>query len=1294
MPLSSRAALALTVVLVLMIPIVNEGNGVRRTLPSSTSPGAEAPGVPGEFVSDQWTPVEPGAGEGSARAGRPATVTFTNVSASAGLSGVSGNFLAWGDYDGDGDQDLLVQGSRLFRNNGPPDWDFTEVTQAAGLSGSFTSGTWGDYDNDGHLDFYAGGTASDRLYRSNGDGTFTDATAAAGSVRDTFPTTAAGWGDYDRDGDIDLYVANGENWNDGNPIYFPDIFYRNNGDGTFTNATVSANLSEGSHPYYGRGVAWGDFNNDGWLDIYVSNYRLSPNYLYVNNRDGTFTEMARQLDCAGVYDPTRYWDAQTGQYWGPQYGHTIGSAWADFDSDGDLDLWTTNLVHKYVGPYGSGQYDIRGYICDDSKMYRNRGAPWYNFTDIRTTCGIPTKPIGGSGVYQGDELFDGVAWGDFDSDGDLDLWIPQVYDLSYAYSFLYEQDGAGSGSCHWTDRAGELGMRVYNTYAGVWCDYDNDGDLDLLTSGKSPFVAEGQGTYALHLYRNSGNSNAWLKVDLTGRDCNRAAIGARVTVKSGDLTQIREVEGGMGPHGSQNSLVQHFGLHNRTSIDWVEVRWPCGRIERFTDVTPNQTLHITESALPVPIVSQASASPPATFEDSPVTFTASASVPGGSVARLEWDFTSDNLYDAATVEGGEVSHAYTTSGTYHARLRVWSDSGIGVEYGPIQVEVSNLPPSASAGADLDALMDEPVLLNGSGSTDTAGDLARGLLFNWSFGDGASAPWSASPLASHTYSAPGEYTVTLRVRDDDGAEASDRATVRVHNVAPSVEAMPGRVAYEDEEVIFTGAGGDTPSDAQHLVYRWDFGDGNGTSWSSSPRSTHAYTARGNYTARLIVRDPRAMTAEGIVNLTVLNPAPTCGIDPGSRELSAREDETLSFEGWGADSPSDLPHLQYMWDFGDGNSTEWSATTAASHAYAAEGCYTVTLRVRDDDGDVGGDATSVRVANLAPTAVVLNEESGAVEDELILFVGEGRDTPSDVPRLEYRWDFGDGTRSDWSTSPEASHSYPAAGSYEVTLTVRDDQGARHITPSFIVEVRNLPPVARASSPVRSVNEDEEVSFSAANSSDTPSDLSTLRYSWSFGDGEEAEGPEVSHAYAKSGAFTVELVVTDGDGATGEDSSIRIRVRNLPPTAAASADRTEAAVGERVRFFGSGSDTPSDAAKLRFVWYFGDGTRWEGREAEHSYSGEGAFKVRLEVFDPEGDVGSAELLVNVTAVRVEEPHGDGLPVAALVGGVGGGVALAALALALLWRVRRRGAPPDGGGAGAEAALPQEPPPGGGGG
>ena len=1203
-----------------------------------------------------------------APASRPASVAFTNVSVAAGLSGLNANFLAWGDYNRDGYQDILVQGSRLFRNNGPPSWNFTEVTSAAGLSGGFTSGTWADYDNDGWLDFYAAGNA-DRLYRNDGDGTFTDVTLAAGNVTDPSPSTAAGWGDSDRDGDMDLYVTGGETMQGNNFVGWHDTFWRNNGDGTFTNATASANLSEGNHPYYGRGVAWADFNNDGWQDIYVSNYRLSPNYLYVNDRDGTFTEMGRQLDCAGVYDPDRYHDNYTSQDWGPQWGHTIGSAWADFDNNGDLDLWTTNLVHKYVGLTGnpSMPYDIRGYVCDDSKMYRNLGAPSYNFSDIRKSCGIPIKPIGGSGVYQGDELFDGVAWGDMDNDGDLDIWIPQVYDLNYAYSYLYEQDGAGNGSCHWTDRASELGMRVFNTYAGVWCDYDNDGDLDLLTAGKAPFVSEGNGTYALHLYRNSGNSNRWLNLNVAGADCNRAAIGARVTVKSGNITQMREVEGGMGCHGSQNSMVQHFGFKDRTIADWVEVQWPCGRIERFANVSLNQTLNITESSLAVPVITSASASPTTTEEDALVAFSAQATVQGATIQRYEWDFTSDHIFEVSYNSGG-TSYKYAENGTYFARLRVWSSAGIGVMADPITITVRNVAPTAIAGEDGTADMDSQVVFDGSGSTDTPTDMSKGLWYNWSFGDGTFREWDKDPLANHSYTRPGVFNVTLSVRDDDGAVGTAGVKVTVSNMPPVIADMAQRTANEDEKVVFLPAVNDTLSDRQRLSFSWDFGDGNSTSFGPLSNASHIYTQKGNYTAVLQARDPAGSVSSASCNITVHNPAPQCSIAVEYIDRSAREDFTLGFDGTGTDNPSDIASLRYRWDFGDGNATEWSSSTSAMHAYARAGAFNVTFTVIDDDGDTGTFGATVRITDVLPTVEITTEEQTINEDDVLQLEGKGDDTPSDTGSLQYRWDFGDDRQSDWLSEPVANHSYPVSGRYKVTLTVRDDENATAVSERVEITVANLPPVARATASAKTVNEDATVHFTGQNSTDTPSDAGSLTYYWDFGDDADADGMNVSHVYKKAGSYSVRLRVTDTDGGFSDDASIRIIVRNVAPTVTLAANRTTAVAGESISFSATGNDTPSDLAALTCSWRFGDGGTGAGANATHVFATEGSYTVRVEVADNNGEKAEASVTVQVLPQKKAAPPPSGGPNMALVAGVAvAGVVMVVVVAAVLLRRRK---------------------------
>ncbi len=226
-------------------------------------------------------------------------VTFTNVTYQAGLQGVGGQFLAWGDYNNDGYQDLLVNGQRLFENNGPPDWDFAEVTSQAGITGG-SHGTWADWNNDGYLDFFTAG--SDKLYRNNGPPTwdFNDVTIQSGILKESH-STGSGWGDYDNDGDVDLFKIRGEDGSTGQ--YFPNSFWRNNGDGTFINVTVEAGVDEYSDPKYSRGVAWADYNDDGWLDVYISNYRQLPNYLYENNGDGTFTDVASEK---GVADGPPY----------------------------------------------------------------------------------------------------------------------------------------------------------------------------------------------------------------------------------------------------------------------------------------------------------------------------------------------------------------------------------------------------------------------------------------------------------------------------------------------------------------------------------------------------------------------------------------------------------------------------------------------------------------------------------------------------------------------------------------------------------------------------------------------------------------------------------------------------------------------------------------------------------------------------------------------------------------------------------------------------------------------------
>ena len=496
---------------------------------------------------------------------------------------------AWGDYDNDGDDDLLVSAARLYRNNG--DGSFTDVSEEAGIVGLSGSGVWADYDNDGHLDYYAfsRGTGSgdrDRLVHNNGDGTFSPVDDVYNVPWDYYPTEAAAWGDYDGDGWVDLYAANYELPGEDLGAGTPDKLWKNLGGGKFRDASVEAGVT---FPILqcGRGVNWGDFDNDGDLDLYVSNYRLDRNFLWRNDGDGTFTSAGYELGVSGE------------QVQGA-FGHSIGSVWGDFDNDGDLDLFVANLAHPRFIEFS-----------DKSMFYLNNGPPDYIFTDIREEAGI---------TYS-ETHSDPIFW-DYDNDGYLDLFITCVY--TEYLSYLYHNEGDLSFS----EQSYATGLHLLNGWGAAAADYDRDGDLDLATRS---------------FFRSRLNDveapKHWLQVRLHGNKTNSAGIGCRISVSTalegdgvdgrsvdgdedaeaeaesetdsesggeadaeadgegpGTMTQIREVEGGKGT-GVQSSLVQHFGLGGAAEALEVRVRWVDGAETVLHDVAADQLIDIYEEAV-------------------------------------------------------------------------------------------------------------------------------------------------------------------------------------------------------------------------------------------------------------------------------------------------------------------------------------------------------------------------------------------------------------------------------------------------------------------------------------------------------------------------------------------------------------------------------------------------------------------------------------------------------------------------------------------------------------------------
>jgi hypothetical protein len=1182
--------------------------------------------------------------------GADEAVTFTNVSQYAGLETFSGNYFAWGDYNNDDFQDLLVNGRRLLQNSGPPGYTFTDVTAASGLdqTSGVNVGIWGDYDNDGDLDVYlAGGgwttstpTRNDYLFRNEDDGTFTDVTAEAGNPVDDYPSTSAAWGDIDDDGYLDLYVANYES---GDYAGYPDTLWHNEGDGTFTDISSSAGIrSAGSEP--GRGVAFCDFDNDGDVDIHVSNYRIRPNFLWQNDGSGHFTNVAGQKGVTG--DQLFY------QGYGPYYGHTIGSSWADWNNDGLMDIWEANLVHKYVG---GG--DIRGYICDDSKFYRNNGAPNYDFTDVRPATGIPTKPVGGAGTFIGDELYDGIAWADFDNDGDLDVFMPQVYNLDYAYSYLYINRGDGT----FDDVGLSLGLRVWNTYGAAWADYDNDGDLDLVTGGKNPSY----GPSRIHLFQNSGNTNHWFRVEVEGTTSNAMGLGTRVTVTVGNTTMTRDFEGGTGSHAQMNDLAVEFGLGKATTADTVTVQFPSGNLLTFIDVPGNSTLSVKE-ADPGDVVSL-EASHTSTWEDQAITLsTTAAAATAGTYSGYYWDTDGDGVYETRT-STPKTNVTWTERGVYHPGLavaRTVDGTSFVVLADPVEVDVRNVLPSAVAGEDVQMGEDEVVTLNGSSSYDSPSDIAT-LEYRWEV-DGEDRGWSSDPTTNVSWPESGVHTAYLIVRDDDSSVHSDSVMITVVNRPPVVIDPGDQTVNEDQQVLIQATATDAASDMVGLRYRINYGDGNATGWMQTAMRTYVYRDAGVMTVRIEARDSDGAIGSVMINITVVNVLPTCLLELEVSELD--EDEEFSVFGEAVDTPSDLETLKWRFDFGDGNGTDWRyrPIQRTIHAYGDSGTFTVSLFVADDNGEVHNESGTVTVSNVAPSVTLTGPTTPVDEDEGVELFAVGTDTVSDAAGLEYQWDLGDGTVLEWSTRTQVDYEYSDAATYVVEVKVRDDDGTIGLA-QLPVKVENRPPVAEGAQSATSIMEGETVTFDAAGSRDTITDMEDLTIEWTRGS-ETIRGTLAEFQFDTEGSFTILLTVTDDDGAIAE-LFFTVTVKNQVPDGLPSVDRQEARVGQIFNFAALDiSDTHNDLDDLVVTWSFGDGTLDTGVTVVHRYDEPGEYAVTMTIRDDDGAKKEAMLYVTVT-----EEEG-------MLSGTGATFALVAVAAAIvisvitLLVVRRAEAEDDG--------------------
>jgi hypothetical protein len=477
----------------------------------------------------------------------------------------NGNGAGFFDYDRDGDLDaVVVNGSTfdrlksggdpltaLYRNEGGG--RFSDVTASSGMNRR----GWGsgvcvaDYDNDGFEDVYITAFGPDVLYRNTGSGAFT----ATSQASDELWSTGCAFGDYDRDGNVDLYVANYVAFDRAKvprrgaggckfmnidafcgPRPLPgarDVLYRNQGDGTFVDATAKAGTIEPGH--YGFGVLFSDLNDDGWPDIYVANDSL-PNLLFRNRGAGTFSEEGLLSGVAVSGDGRE----QAG----------MGVDAGDYDADGRLDLIVTHFAQDYT------------------TLYRNEGDGL--FRDVSFESGMAATlglPLGwGVGLLD----LDNNGWLDvFQSNGHIHPEIAKTGTSTYRQRNQVFRNTGGKRFQHVTDDAGTA-LRVEKSYRGAaFGDYDNDGDLDVLV-----IPIDDRPT----LLRNDTAGGHWITVRLVGSKSNRDGIGAKVTIEAGGRRQIAEVRSG-GSYVSHNDMRVHFGLGEARRVDRLAIRWPSGLVE-------------------------------------------------------------------------------------------------------------------------------------------------------------------------------------------------------------------------------------------------------------------------------------------------------------------------------------------------------------------------------------------------------------------------------------------------------------------------------------------------------------------------------------------------------------------------------------------------------------------------------------------------------------------------------------------------------------------------------------------
>jgi enediyne biosynthesis protein E4 len=490
---------------------------------------------------------------GNSSQAQSTTVTFTDVTAAAGMqtTGFAFGNPIWGDFDSDGKLDLFVDNHYnrppyVYHNNG--NGTFTDISASSGIiqHGDRHGSAWADFNNDGYLDLYwtkgaKGGSTlgmkKDELYLNQGNLTFVNTAEAAGTTNTWGRARGVAWADFNHDGYLDIVVGN---------LRTLMVVFQNNGDGTFADVTTASGVGEVMY----QENMFVDYDNDGWADIFSINSQRGSKLndrLYRNNHDGTFTDVSRAARLRAL-----------------SYGRS--AAWGDYNNDGYLDVYISR-----------GQDESPA----SQTLYKNNGNG--TFTEVTAQAGLTSSSNNRAAM-----------WGDYDNDGFLDLYVVNSGSdpIGKGPNHLYRNNGDGT----FTDVAPLAGVAdavVSRGRGATWGDYDGDGFLDLfVTNGEDDTDFE-QGPQTL-FHNNANNSNHWLEIVLVGTSSNRQGLGAAVTIQTNAGIQYRQADGGSGHFLSQGAAPIHFGLGQQTAVNQLTVNWPSGIVQTVSEVAANQKITITE----------------------------------------------------------------------------------------------------------------------------------------------------------------------------------------------------------------------------------------------------------------------------------------------------------------------------------------------------------------------------------------------------------------------------------------------------------------------------------------------------------------------------------------------------------------------------------------------------------------------------------------------------------------------------------------------------------------------------